>query len=335
MSWKHFIGIDISKDNLDVCLLDDESKVVFYQCKNTKQGIETILEQIIKSNHLEIKQVLFCAEHTGHYGSVLCQVLEKKGYSFWLENPSQIKLSQGVQRGKDDQLDAERIAVYARRFKDKAFLFKATEPIYEQLSYLCSERDLLVADRAKYKAQLKDERVFIRKELYEMKVNRYQKLINELDVAIGQIEAQIEDIIKKDKNTKAQYDKLVSIDGVGKQVAIQTLIATRGFTRFTEARKFTCHAGCAPFRYNSGSSIRSKHKVSQRADKVLKRLFHMAALSAIRMKGELRDYFMRKVAEGKNKMSVINAVRSKLIGRIFAVIQQNRKYEKIYINPLV
>ncbi|MDO1450251.1 hypothetical protein Q0590_28480 [Rhodocytophaga aerolata] len=53
-------------------------------------------------------------------------------------------------------------------------------------------------------------------------------------------------------------------------------------------------------------------------------------MAAIKTKGELQDYFLRKVAEGKNKMAVINAVRNKLISRIFAVVKQNRKYEKNY-----
>jgi hypothetical protein len=61
----------------------------------------------------------------------------------------------------------------------------------------------------------------------------------------------------------------------------------------------------------------------------------MAALSAIKMKGELRDYFERKVAEGKNKMTVLNAVRAKIINRIFALIREDRKYEKSYIKPVV
>ena len=45
----------------------------------------------------------------------------------------------------------------------------------------------------------------------------------------------------------------------------------------------------------------------------VKTVLHMAALSAVSMKGELQDYFIRKVSEGKNKMSVINAIRNKLI----------------------
>ncbi|KAA6312603.1 hypothetical protein EZS27_036495 [termite gut metagenome] len=64
-------------------------------------------------------------------------------------------------------------------------------------------------------------------------------------------------------------------------------------------------------------------------------LLHMGALTAAtRSKGELHEYYLRKVAEGKNKMSVLNAVRAKLIHRMFAVIRNNKVYEKDYQNTL-
>lgn len=56
----------------------------------------------------------------------------------------------------------------------------------------------------------------------------------------------------------------------------------------------------------------------------------MAALSAINMQNELATYYQRKVSEGKNKMAVINAVRNKLIKRIFAVVERGTKYKTIY-----
>lgn len=62
----------------------------------------------------------------------------------------------------------------------------------------------------------------------------------------------------------------------------------------------------------------------------------MAALSvATRKNGEMSEYYWRKVAEGKNKMSVLNAIRAKLVLRMFAVIRNNKFYEKNYINSLV
>ena len=278
---------------------------------------------------------MLCAENTGHYGNRLTETVILKGYHFWLENPAQIKNSQGVQRGKDDRKDAERIACYARRFADRVILLQPSEPIYTRLSYLCAERELLLTDAAKYKAQLKDEPNFIKQDLFKAKQRRYKGLIRQLEKAIKEIEAEIDDAINSDAGCKAQYHLLTSIDGIGRQVAVYTIIETKGFTRFKEARKFACHAGVAPFKYWSGSSIRSAHKVSHRANKKLKQLLHMAALSAIRMKGELQTYYKRKVAEGKNKMAVINAVRAKLIARMFAIVKRNQNYQKNYSTMLV
>jgi hypothetical protein len=56
----------------------------------------------------------------------------------------------------------------------------------------------------------------------------------------------------------------------------------------------------------------------------------MAALVAVRYRGELQDFFLRKVAEGKNKMSVINAVRNKLVLRVFACVRDNRPFDRTY-----
>ena len=69
-------------------------------------------------------------------------------------------------------------------------------------------------------------------------------------------------------------------------------------------------AAVAPFAYCSGSSVRGRTRVNQHARLRLKSLFHLGAMSAIRMKGELQDYYKRKVGQGKNKMFVLNAVRN-------------------------
>jgi transposase len=67
--------------------------------------------------------------------------------------------------------------------------------------------------------------------------------------------------------------------------------------------------------------------VSVYADKAIKSVLHLAAMSAIRLKNDMGEYFLRKVAEGKNKMSVLNAVRNKIIHRIFAIIKTQIPYQ--------
>lgn len=80
--------------------------------------------------------------------------------------------------------------------------------------------------------------------------------------------------------------------------------------------------------------MRGRPGVSQHARKRLKNLFHLAAMSAIRVKGELRNYYQRKVKEGKNKMLVLNAVRNKLIHRVYAVVGRGQKHDETYVSPL-
>jgi transposase len=76
---------------------------------------------------------------------------------------------------------------------------------------------------------------------------------------------------------------------------------------------------------NQGTIVK-KHRVSKMANMKLKTLLHLAAMAAVRTKTELKQYYIRKVMDGKNKMSVINAVRNKLVHRIWAVIQRQTPY---------
>ncbi len=95
-------------------------------------------------------------------------------------------------------------------------------------------------------------------------------------------------------------------------------------------RKYACYAGIAPFEHTSGTSVRGKTRTSKKANMKAKSLLHMTALVAARFSDDLREYYERKVAEGKNKMNFLNAVKNKIIHRIFACVNQKRLYEKNY-----
>jgi transposase len=248
----------------------------------------------------------------------------------WLENPAQIKYSSGIQRGKNDKLDAREIAAYTLRFQDRARLFALPEKRMASVKLLVSERDMYMADKAKYQGQVTDDKRFTSKDDYEAKCKRLKRQIGDLETSIVEIEHAIEKLVDEDESLERQRALLLSVDGVGQQTVIKMIVTTNAFRDFRNGRQFCCHAGVAPFSYNSGSSIRSKSRVSNRADKNIKTLLHMAALSvATRQKsGDLHEYYTRKVAEGKNKMPVLNAVRAKLVLRMFAVIKFNVFYDR-------
>ena len=324
---KIVIGVDVSKEKLDFCLFENGKIVKEWIVANTTDRITESLFSL----KIDLSKTLVCAEYTGQYTYPLCCACEEMGVDLWLENPAQIKFRSGIQRGKNDKVDARRIAIYAVRFQDQARLFSLPEKNIVSIKLLIAERDMYVCDKGKYQGQITDQKQFMPKKDYEQKTERLHKLIEELEQAIAVIEKQIEQLVKSDETLNRQYNVLSSVDGIGKQTALKMIVTTNAFKNFKDPRKFCCYAGVAPFKYTSGSSQHSKSRVSQRADKSIKRLLHMAALAVIaHKKGELYEYFLKKVAEGKNKMTVLNAIRTKLIYRMFAVVRNNKFYDKNY-----
>lgn len=330
MKKKYYLGIDVSKKKLDMCLMTETKVLKEDIISNSMEMIECSILELLSEFGIVKQELLICCEHTGQYTYPLGCSCDLLGVDLWIENPTQIKLSNGMQRGKDDRIDARRIALYASRFEDKSHVGAMPEKKLEELKELLSEQDLLVVDRAKYKAQLSDQGDYLDKNVWSNKSKRLKSLIATLDKVIADIQDQIDDIIDKDEELRKQMQLLKSVDGIGGKTALKMIIETGSFKNFTNARKFCCHAGVAPFSYVSGSSIRSRTKVSNRADKSIKTLLHLAALSILRKKGELQDYYYRKLAEGKSKMSVINAIRAKLVHRMFAVIKNNKFYQPFY-----
>ena len=113
MNYSNFIGIDISKKTFDLALIKGNSteKIVTAKFPNDHKGI-VALEQFIRKQELVKPEILFCIEHTGLYCRVLSSYLVENQYAVWLEMPVQILRSLGIQRGKNDQLDAKRIIMY-------------------------------------------------------------------------------------------------------------------------------------------------------------------------------------------------------------------------------
>ena len=73
-------------------------------------------------------------------------------------------------------------------------------------------------------------------------------------------------------------------------------------------------------------------KISKRANQTMKALLHMSAVNvATRMKeGEYKDYYERKLKEGKHVMCILNVLRAKLVHRMFSVVRRDEMYTKKY-----
>lgn len=242
----YFIGVDVSKKKLDFCVMFEGKVVHEEETANHQSAIMSLLHQLEEDYGIASDQILVCAEHTGQYTFPLacaCKAVECK---LWLENAAEIKYSSGVQRGKNDKVDAKRIAIYARRFQDKVQYYERPTEDIERLKQLESERTLYVADLAKYKGQVKDQKDYMPKALYERKMKRLQALMEDLEEAIQAITDEMDEVIVSCPVLYRQRELLMSIDGVGRVVATNMIITTEAFTRFDDPRKFNCYAGVAP-----------------------------------------------------------------------------------------
>lgn len=327
MEMQHFIGIDVSKAHLDVALLDTSGALLAAErIVNERKAINTQLKQWSKQYGVTKESALVCLEPTGHYGYLLLEELVKADMRTWLAHPLDIKYSIGATRGKNDQVDARRIADYARRYSDKARAAGPQTLRMNKLKQLLTCRRQLVIDKRRHQVKIKDLNRHVDKSL-RMLFDRFSReRIAQITQQLQLLERSILEHIRADAQLSTQYDLLLTVEGVGPVLAAYLLATTEGFTRFSTARRLACQAGVAPYEHSSGSSIQGRTRVSPQADRVLKTLLHMSALGLIARKGELQDYYHRKLAEGKPPMSVINAVRCKILHRLFAVVHRGSPF---------
>ena len=327
---RFFIGIDTSKATLDIAVRFASEVIVQEQIANTKAAVRKLIKGLRKHPAFHMNSAVFCLEHTGLYNAHVLQVLTQMKAFVAQVAALDIKQSLGLQRGKSDRVDARRIAEYAERFVDKLQAWEPPRPVLQRLQHLLSLRERLIKTRTQLEVPLQEARAFLEPGDYRAMEQACHASLNGLQRDIERIDKQIQELIRSDEELHKRHQQIKSVPGIGDITASEILIRSNEFKAFTDPKKFACHAGVAPFEHQSGSSVRGRTRVSHRAHKRLKTLLHLAAMAAIKVPGELRDYYQRKVAEGKHKMAVLNAVRNKLILRVFAIVRDGVMYQKNY-----
>ncbi|MBK7689639.1 MAG: IS110 family transposase [Bacteroidetes bacterium] len=324
--FKIVIGIDISKNKLDVCIIEDPTSKQrnYFIVSNDKKGIDDIFKEL-KKYKVSDSELVFCFENTGVYGMHLCYALQQRNVSYSMVPAIEIKRARGLTRGKSDKTDSLDIALYAITHEHKLSYRKLPEYDLMKLRLLLTEREKLIKSISLFDST-KENEDFLPKEITRniLKINK--QTIIALKKQLLAVEKNILTIIKENETIKQQYALATSVPGVGQQTAINLLVATRCFSTFENWRQLACYAGVAPFKYASGTSVHGKTKVSHMANKKLKSLLNMAALSAKKHDKQLKEYYERKIREGKNGMSVMNALRCKIISRVFAAIKRETPY---------
>jgi transposase len=328
---KHFVGIDISQEVLDLSLMNENSYGVFKdkQVKNTFDGFEHILEWIRKQK-IKVEDCLFCMEHTGTYGLLLFAWLSQVGIDYCVEPGLKIKRSLGLVRGKNDKIDAKRLANYAYTNRAKLEAFKLPSTLIIQLKQYLTYRDQLVKIKTSLKNSLKSHKTYQKVSGINTITDEINAQVKEYEDRVKDIESQIIKLINKDPEVKKNFELATSVRGIGLVIATFMLVTTNNFTGFENGRKYACYSGIAPFEYTSGSSVKCKTKVSQLGNKRMKSLLSNGANSAYKYDPEIKAYYKRKRGEGKDHKLIINAISCKLVNRVFATIKRQTPYVSIY-----
>jgi transposase len=326
----HFAGIDVSKAKIDVCVMLNGEKSVLYQgnFEQSKKGFNELRKWLQKLTGKQKHAILICIENTGLYDDALLYFLAEQGYAVCLENATLIKKSIRDTRAKNDQLDARHIAIYALRHYDELEIWEKPREVVDKIKQLLSHRSNLVESLKRIKQAIKELENF--KWAKVQKTKSYDAGVKGLEKDIKQIEDDIWKLIKNDKALLMMFTLLVSIPAIGKITACHFICYTNEFKRVKSGKHLSSYCGVVPFEQESGT-IKKPGRLSKHANKKLKRLLHLCAVTAIKMKGEFAVYYQRKIAEGKHVLKVLNGIRNKLALRIAAVIKKQEPYNENYI----
>ncbi|WP_421940571.1 IS110 family transposase [Pedobacter sp.] len=320
-----FIGIDVSKGHFDYVVQYKGLKVDSGKVRNDREHIEAFISGLSSLAGYSPAAAVFGMEHTGMYSNLLLEGLREMGNDTVHENASVIRNSLGMLRGKTDELDAERIARYLHRCREELRIWKPKMQVIERLRLLLAHRERLLNARNRLRVALSELSLFTDKELFDELHLYSDHCITAICKDLSGLESTIKKIWRGNNICALPMEQMLSVPGVGAITALSVLIKTNAFQDISDPKKFASLCGVAPFPHRSGRMV-MKDRISKMGDHKLKGLLHICALSSIKNDGEFRQYFHRKKAEGKPGMLVLNAIRYKIILRMFACVNGNRLY---------
>jgi transposase len=330
MNKKFYVGIDVSKKTIDVAFIaqlgEQKTDPRWKVFDNTDPGFHQMKTWLKKEGVTLECNTIFVIENTGLYHRRLVSFCNRLQIQLCIENGAQVKWSLGIARGKSDKVDSRRLATYALRFADRLKPAAALHEGIQAVKDLITLRNRHITQLSALRSNLKELKLTSDLAAVKELEKIHKPLITATKNTILKIEAALLKRIQGNALTATQYKLLLSIPCIGPVTAAYLIACTNAFTLCETGKQLACYCGVVPFEYQSGISIKGKHRVHKMANKNLKALLHLCAVSSLRYVKELRAYYDRKVEEGKHKMSVINAIRNKLVLRAFAVVKNGKPF---------
>jgi transposase len=290
-----FVGIDVSKRSLDLCLLPEDRRQSFIY---DEQGLTQLSEALPAPGTCRI-----VVEATGGYQRLLVTELVNAGHQLAVVNPRQVRdFARGLGiLAKTDRIDAYVLARYAQQAEPRT-VAQVSEKAAELEQLVIRRRQLIQLRTAETNRKHTSSSKVVRKSI--------QQVIVTLRKQIDQLEQQILDLVESDDDWKDKMDRLGSVPGVG-PVTAASLVAELPELGQVNRQEIAALVGVAPFNRDSGR-FRGKRSIwGGRAS--VRSVLYMAALTARTHNPILREYAKRPEAAGKPFKVVITACMRKLL----------------------
>lgn len=324
-NWDFILGIDVSKLTIDIQCAEPNEHI---QIGNGTEGFK-VFKKWAKQVGVDLTRCILVMEYTGGYEYKLIQFCESLSIAYTRIPGLAIKNSLGISRGKNDKVDAKRIARYA---EEKIKTIKPANPLNKrilQLKELLSFRKRLVRINAGLKATLQ-ERMYTHEVSKEEMISKVTaQIIKTHKAHIKKLDMEMQKLIKEDQSMYMNYRIIKSLKGIGPVNALMTIAYTENFTSFTNPRTYAVYVGVIPFDHRSGTSIKGRKRVSHLANKELKQELNQAAKVAMIWDREIAEYASRKL-QSKAYPLVLNNVKFKLILRMFSLVKRGEFYVENY-----
>lgn len=303
-----FVGIDVSKDRLDVALRPTGE--VFAVARNAA-GLAALIEKL-----QPLAPALVALEATGGFETVAAAALAAAGLPLVVVNPAQVRaFAKAIGRhAKTDAIDAAVIAHFADATRP------APRPLPDAATRLLAD---LVARRRQIIEMIGAERQREKRAPRRLKKS-IARLLKALERELASVDADIDDAVRGSAVWRETEDLLASVPGIGPTIA-RTLIAELPELGRLDRKKIAALAGLAPFTRQSGR-WRGKSFIGGGRSGVRAALF-MGAMVARRHNPVLRAFFERLVAAGKPKMVALIAVARKLLTILNAILRDQKPWQ--------
>lgn len=309
-----YIGVDISKNDFLACFNELDKPLKF---ANSNLGLTKFFGYLETNSYLKDETVIG-VESTGAYSLPLAIVGARKKYVVKIINPLITKnhLGSSVRKVKTDKADAKLIRVCLIEGAGAEFKDTAEEVIFKNL---IRQRYFLV--KLKTELTLKQQDITLKEECLKLPISDINNELKEIiEKKIIYLEQQLLACLPE------QQALLQTIPGVGKITAMTFATEIGDVAKFSSPKKLVGFVGIDSKIKQSGTSLNIHGHISKRGNRIIRKTLYVAALTAIQRPNLFRDFYQRKLAEGKAKNVCIVAVMRKMIHVIYAVLKRQSPF---------